>query len=87
MVVSAVLVVQIVQFGVPLILLFFPTGPDARENLAGLLNVAERPCAGSCRPYDQQRRHAPKSDSEGAENGTMENRPLIETPPMARRGE
>jgi hypothetical protein len=31
--------------------------------------------------------HAPKSDSESAENGTMEKRPLIETPPMARRGE
>jgi hypothetical protein len=31
--------------------------------------------------------HAPKSDSEGTENGTVESRPLIETPPMARRGE
>jgi hypothetical protein len=30
---------------------------------------------------------APKSDSEGAENGTVESRPLISTPPMARRGE
>jgi hypothetical protein len=29
---------------------------------------------------------APKSDSQGAENGTVEHRPLIETPPMARRG-
>jgi hypothetical protein len=31
-------------------------------------------------------RLAPNSDSEGP-NGTMENRALIETPPMARRGE
>jgi hypothetical protein len=30
---------------------------------------------------------APKSDSQGAENGTVEQRPLIETPPTARRGE
>jgi hypothetical protein len=30
---------------------------------------------------------APKSDSEGAENGSVEPRPLIATPPMARRGE
>jgi hypothetical protein len=32
-------------------------------------------------------RIAPKTDSEGAENGSVEPRPLVATPPMARRGE